>query len=60
MDMEVLESNDWEKYFPKVIVVESGDFDAAHPEHNSIFNFLSSKGYILKGVCGPSLIFDRP
>lgn len=56
-DLAVLESNDWQRFSPKVIVVESHGFDSAYPESNDIFRFLSKKGYILKGTCGPSLIF---
>lgn len=59
MDLEILESNDWQKYIPRVIVVECNDFDAAEPHRSPTFTFLSRKGYALRGICGPSLIFEQ-
>ncbi len=59
MDLGVLKSLDWEKYQPRVVVVEADDFNPAQPNENFLYQFLSQKGYLLKGLCGPSLIFDR-
>lgn len=57
LDLEVLESNDWTKYRPRVIVVECSDFDPACPINNLIFSFLLKKSYKLRSFFGLSLIF---
>jgi FkbM family methyltransferase len=59
MDLSVLRSLDWERSAPRVVVVEADDFNPATPNENSSYQFLSQKGFVLKGICGPSLIFDR-
>lgn len=59
MDDEVLESNDWQKYAPNVIVVENHCFNLEKPETNSVYNFLRKKQYALYSLVGPSLIFVK-
>lgn len=46
-DYEVLKSNDWEKYHPKVIVTEcfSGGLELLHSD--KIYQLLKSKGYMI-------------
>lgn len=56
-DESVLHSNDWECYKPRVVVVESSDFDIDHPEKNEIYKFLKSKSYTPYAFTGLSLIF---
>src|SRR6185437_9691190 len=46
LTLEVLQSNDWSKYKPKVLVVE-----------DNVQSFLESKGYKLYKQCGLSYIF---
>jgi FkbM family methyltransferase len=45
-DLNVLKSNDWVKYRPKVIVTECFAKDFAELKKNEIYNFLKQKGYI--------------
>lgn len=47
-DLEVLHSNNWEIFRPRVIAVEiwSKDIDVDHPNNNDTYHFLRSKGYI--------------
>lgn len=59
LDLEVLESNDWETFAPRVIAVEDHGFDAANPEHSPIYIYLCGQGYSLRAWVGPSLIFQR-
>ncbi len=47
-EIEVLSSNDWEKYSPRVIALEDQNLDINHPEKSESFLFLKSKGYDLK------------
>ncbi len=57
LDREVLESNDWERFSPKVLVIEDHQFDPEHPLESEIVKFIKSKGYKLKANCLISLIF---
>lgn len=57
LDMEVLLSNNWNVYKPKVIIIESPKFDPSKPESSNIFNFLTKKIYKLHAFTGLSLIF---
>ena len=55
-DYRVLLSNDWEKYIPRVIVVE----ELEHADNNDspfIYKFLLSKGYQLVAKTGNSCIY---
>ena len=45
LDLTVLQSNDWEKYRPKVITVEDISFDIERPDLSEIYLFLRSKNY---------------
>ena len=56
LDFEVLQSNDWEKYSPRVLVIEDHEFDPENPLESKILKFLKSKGYVLKANCLISLV----
>lgn len=56
-DLAVLESNDWERFRPQVVVAESAGFRADAPLQDAVYSFLSSKSYALIAHMGPSLIF---
>lgn len=58
MDLEVLQSNDWETYTPTVIIVECADYDPHASEH-PIVMYLRARGYVLAAFVGSSLIFSR-
>lgn len=58
-DLQVLESNDWNTYVPKAIIIESTIFDPATPETNEIYSFLIAQGYSLHAFTGMSLIFKH-
>ncbi len=47
LDLEVLHSNDWEKYNPHIIAIEDIRFSLSHPQESRIFQFLTSKNYRL-------------
>lgn len=59
LDLAVLESNDWSRYAPHALAVEDHEFDAATPSTSRIYSFVSAKGYALKGLAGPTLIFQK-
>jgi FkbM family methyltransferase len=58
-DLQVLQSNDWSRYAPEVIVVESPEFDYMRPSENAVHTFLSERSYRLYTQLGLSLIFIK-
>lgn len=57
MDLEVLKSNDWEKYRPKIIICEDMDFDFTNWKKSKIATYLVELGYEILGKTPYSLIF---
>ena len=57
LDLEVLQSNNWEKYQPRVLAVEDLSFNLLHPENSDLYIFLTKKGYVFLGYIGLTLIF---
>jgi hypothetical protein len=57
LDLQVLESNDWHKFFPKIIIVECLVTHLEALNLDPIYLFLKSKGYGLYGKTGYSFIF---
>lgn len=57
LDYEVLESNDWEKYRPKVLIIEVAAVDIGSLVDHPIYKFLVNKNYSFYAKTGLSLIF---
>lgn len=57
LDLEVLESNDWQLFRPRVIVVEDHHFDLNKPTNSSVYTYLLEQGYKLEHKAKFSLIF---
>lgn len=57
LDLETLESNDWNKYQPKFILCENHDIDIVNIQKVDIYKFLVNKGYKLISVAYITLIF---
>lgn len=57
LDLQALQSNNWEKYSPKVIIIEDHKFDPENPLKSEIVTFIKERGYSLKANCLISLIF---
>jgi hypothetical protein len=45
LDYDVLISNNWDKYKPKIILIEDLQFDIRNPDKSEIIKFLDSKNY---------------
>lgn len=58
-DTDVLASNDWNRFLPKVVMVEDQDTDANTFEELNTFRFLSPKGYKLIAKTFRTLIFSH-
>lgn len=48
MDLEVLKSNDWKKYRPRVVLVEDHSFENVGIENSEIASFMKNNGYKLR------------
>jgi hypothetical protein len=58
LDLEVLKSNDWQKYKPVFIMVEDKEFNIAQPEKSTIYSFLQKMNYQLVAKTLSTLIFN--
>lgn len=56
-DLKVLESNDWNKFSPKVVIVEAHDFILENMHEHPLYLYLNKKEYKLVYVLKFSLIF---
>jgi hypothetical protein len=56
-DLEVLQTNDWNKYVPKVILIEDLKFNFNRLKENQIHKFLQKHQYGLCSVVGPTLVY---
>lgn len=60
LDVEVLESNDWNKYTPSVVLAEALDLSKLEEIYRSpVYRLLKEKGYFLFSKCVHTLIFVR-
>jgi hypothetical protein len=57
LDLDVLKSNDWHEFLPKVIIVECLTTHLEDLDLDPIYLFLKEKGYSLYGKSGYSFIF---
>ncbi|MBM3261431.1 FkbM family methyltransferase [Candidatus Kaiserbacteria bacterium] len=58
LDLEVLKTNDWDTYRPRVVIAEDASFSPATPDSSEIYAFMRSKGYKLRAFLGFSLVFE--
>ncbi|MCX2716543.1 FkbM family methyltransferase [Helicobacter sp. MIT 21-1697] len=59
LDLEVLQSNNWLKYRPGIILVESWESDFENIYNNKIYTFLATQGYKLCAKTLNTLIFKN-
>lgn len=57
LDMEVLRSNNWEKYIPHVVMVEDQTTEVKSFEELETFRFLQARGYSLVSKTFSTMIF---
>lgn len=58
-DFKVLKSLDWNKYKPKVILIESLNSELAELDENEIYQFLKTKSYQLMAKSFNTFIFKK-
>lgn len=56
-DLEVLKTNDWTRFRPKVVMVEDHGFDFAHTNSSEVFSYMIKQNYELKSYCQFTSIF---
>jgi len=56
-DLEVLQTNDWERFRPRVIVAELLGIGFAEMERTELYQFLAARGYRLRSKLVNSAIF---
>jgi FkbM family methyltransferase len=59
LDLQVLKSNNWEKYRPTIVLVEDANFNLQQPALSDIFNFLFNVNYRLVAKTFKTLIFEK-
>jgi hypothetical protein len=59
LEMDVLQSNDWSKYIPRVILVELNACDASGALASPVAEFLGCRGYALHAKSFNTLLFAR-
>jgi len=57
LDLEVLKSNNWEKYRPRFVLAED-DVKFSDLEHNKIYSYLTSKNYSLVARTLKTFVFE--
>jgi len=57
LDLEVLESNNWDKYKPNYILIETQDKNLENVKDSIIYKFLTNKNYKLISIADITLIF---
>ena len=57
-ELEALQSNDWNKFRPKLLLVEILDFEIEKFNNHPIFKFLKSKGYSLTAKTKNTVFFE--
>ncbi|MES2308698.1 MAG: FkbM family methyltransferase [Verrucomicrobiota bacterium] len=59
MDLEVLQTLDWERYRPHIVFVEDHTFNIESPQDSITFQFMKSQKYTLVGKTISTLMFDE-
>ena len=59
MDLQVLQSNDWQRHTPLFVLVEEVGFLIEQYEESAIYNFLKAQDYRLVAVMKRSLLFQQ-
>jgi FkbM family methyltransferase len=58
-DLKVLHSNNWERYRPFVVMVETHGMNLGNVAANPVYSFLGEQGYTLVSHCFATSIFIR-
>jgi FkbM family methyltransferase len=59
LDLQVLKSNDWDRYSPTYIMVEDLDFSLLNYKSSEIYQYLSENGYDIISILKRTIIYQR-
>jgi FkbM family methyltransferase len=57
LDLQVLKSNFWDRYYPKIVLCEALDFNMKRMEESELYRFMIDKDYFLFAKTVNTLIF---
>ncbi len=58
-DLEVLESNDWQRWTPHIIAVEDQNIELDTPRRSEKYQFLTRRGYFLHSQCHYTSVYGK-
>jgi FkbM family methyltransferase len=58
-DLDVLESNDWQRWKPAIIAIEDQNIELNAVQRSEIFRFLNPHGYYLHSQCHHTSVYCR-
>ena len=58
-DLDVLESNDWQRWNPNIIAIEDQNIELDAPQRSEIYQFLTGRGYFLHSQCHYTSVYCR-
>lgn len=58
-DLEVLQSNDWSRYRPELILVEAHTETFENLTHSELIGFMNQQGYSVRAWVRPNLVLER-
>lgn len=59
LDLDVLESNDWQRFRPNIILVELLNCSLSNLQNDPVYDFLTSKGYSVFSKCMQTVFFIK-
>jgi hypothetical protein len=59
-ELEVLNSNDWNRYSPTIISLEDHDLDISNPGQSKSYGFMREKGYTLFNKLNYTAFYRKP
>ncbi len=57
-EFEIIQSNDWNTYRPKFVLLEIHDFDWEHLNKSDVYNYMIEKRYKIVSVIGHNCLFE--
>lgn len=58
-DLDVLKSNDWDRFRPRMVLVEDALFSVEEPNKSEIYIFLHEQKYKLIAFFGTTMVYER-
>lgn len=56
-DLAVLQSNDWQRWKPRIIAVEDHEMDLSRVDRSATYQFLAATGYALQSQCNYTSVY---